>query len=90
VFLQPLLVGAFFPLGLSALSDVAPPHARSLAIALAIPLANLFGAGLAPRALSWTGEIGRFPLGFVVLGGLTIASLLLLCGYRPGTSASSS
>jgi len=86
VFLQPLLVGAFFPLGLSALSDVAPPQARSLAVTLAIPLANLSGAGLAPRVLSWAGELGRFRLGFVVLGLLTIASLVLLRGF-PGERA---
>jgi len=83
VFLQPLLVGAFFPLGLSALSDVAPPQARNLAVALAIPLANFFGSGLTPRLMSWAGELGYFPLSFVALGALTLASLLLLRGYSP-------
>ncbi len=83
VFLQPLLVGAFFPLGLSALSDVAPPQARNLAVALAIPLANFFGSGLTPRLMSWAGDLGYFPLSFVVLGALTIASLFLLRGYSP-------
>ncbi len=83
VFLQPLLVGAFFPLGLSALSDVAPPAARNLSVALAIPLANFFGAGVAPRVMSWAGSVGAFRLSFVVLGILTIASLLLLRWMRP-------
>ena len=86
VFLQPLLVGAFFPLGLSALSDVAPPHARNLAIALAIPLANVFGAGVTPRIMSWAGSLGAFRLSFVVLGVLTLASLRLLRWMEPGHS----
>ncbi|MFW5745083.1 MAG: MFS transporter [bacterium] len=83
VFLQPMLVQSFFPLGLSALSDVAPPHARNLAIALAIPLANFFGAGVAPRLLSLAGTGGHFRLAFIVLGTITVASLLLLRVYRP-------
>ncbi len=83
VFLQPLLVGAYFPLGLSALSDVAPPQARSLAVALAIPLANFFGAGVTPRLMSWAGAAGAFRLSFVVLGALTLASLWLLRWMRP-------
>jgi MFS transporter, NNP family, nitrate/nitrite transporter len=83
VFLQPLLVGAFFPLGLSALSDVAPPQSRNLAVALAIPLANFFGAGVTPRLMSWAGAAGSFRLSFVVLGALTLASLWLLRWMGP-------
>jgi MFS transporter, NNP family, nitrate/nitrite transporter len=82
VFLQPMLVGAFFPLGLTALTDVAPAHARSLAVTLAIPLANLFGAGITPRLMSLAGTAGHFRLAFVVLGVLTVASLLLLRSIR--------
>jgi NNP family nitrate/nitrite transporter-like MFS transporter len=78
VFLQPLVVGAFFPVGLSALSDVAPPQARNLAIALAIPLANFFGSGVTPRVISLAGDAGYFHHSFVVLGVITLASLLLL------------
>lgn len=89
VFLQPLLVGAFFPLGLSALSTVFPPERQNLAVALAIPLANLIGSGLMPRVLAFAGSVGRFDLGFVLLGLLTVASLVLLRWYpvpqsRPG------
>lgn len=83
VFLQPLLVQSFFPLGLSALSDVAPPHARNLAVALAIPMANFFGAGVAPRLLSLAGTAGFFRSAFVALGLITVASLLLLRAYHP-------
>lgn len=78
VFLQPMLVGAFFPLGLAALADVAPAEARNLAVALAIPLANLVGAGVTPRVMSAAGEAGHFRIAFIALGVLTVASLLLL------------
>ena len=78
VFLQPMMVAAFFPLGLSALADVAPPQARNLAVALAIPLANLVGGGLMPRVITWAGELGYFHESFVALGVGTVASLLLL------------
>jgi NNP family nitrate/nitrite transporter-like MFS transporter len=87
VFLQPLLVGAFFPLGLTALSENSPPDAQNLAVALAIPLANLVGAGAMPPALAALGAAGHFRLGFVLLGAVTIAALILLAWYpRPEQS----
>lgn len=84
VFLQPMTVGAFFPVGLSALTDVAPPKMRNLAVALAIPLANLVGGGIAPPLLSAAGAAGGFPTAFVVLGIIVIASVasLPLMGER--------
>ncbi|TVQ20635.1 MAG: MFS transporter [Spirochaetaceae bacterium] len=78
VFVQPMIVGAFFPVGLRALTDAVPASARSLAVALAIPMANLVGSGVTPRLLIVAGAAGRFSLGFVVLGAITVASLALL------------
>ena len=78
VFVQPLVVGAFFPMALNALADVTAPQRRSLAVALAIPLANLVGAGVAPPLLTAAGAAGRFRGSFVLLGVLIAASLLLL------------
>lgn len=74
VFLQPMVVGAFFPVGLSALTTVAAPRLRNLSVALAIPLANLVGGGVSPPLLSAAGAAGRFSTAFVVLGILIIAS----------------
>ena len=67
VFLQPMLIGAFFPVGMSALTRSSPPHARNLAVALAIPLANLVGSGIVPRIMSAAGAAGHFRLSFVLL-----------------------
>jgi NNP family nitrate/nitrite transporter-like MFS transporter len=78
VFLQPMIVGAYFPVALNALADVTAPERRSLAVALAIPLANLIGAGVAPPLLTAAGARGWFPHAFVLLGVLVVASVALL------------
>lgn len=78
VFLQPLVVQAFFPVAIRALTDAAPVQARNLAVALAIPLANLVGAGVAPRAFGAVAAAGYFRVGFIVLGAMTVLSLGLL------------
>ncbi len=92
VFLQPLVVQAFFPVAIRALTDAAPVAARNLAVALAIPLANLVGAGIAPRAFGAVAAAGYFETGFIALGTLTVVSLALLPLRRaketpPGTPA---
>jgi MFS family permease len=78
VFLQPMIVGAYFPVALNALSNVTTPNLRSLAVTLAIPLANLVGAGIAPPLLTASGARGLFPHAFVVLGLLIVISIALL------------
>ena len=78
VFLQPAIIGAVFPVLLNALSEVTKPALRSLAVALAIPIANLAGAGLAPLVLSALGATGLFRAAFVVLGLGVVASLALV------------
>ncbi|TVR54722.1 MAG: MFS transporter [Spirochaetaceae bacterium] len=87
VFLQPMLVQSFFPVAINGLTLVVPPAARSLAVSLAIPLANLVGTGIAPRALGAAGSAGVFGLGFVIAGVLTVASLALLPLLRGGPLA---
>lgn len=78
VFLQPAIVGAFFPVGVSALTNIGPPQMRNLSVALAIPMANLAGGGLAPTVLSSVGAAGNFRAAFVVLGLVILASVALL------------
>jgi NNP family nitrate/nitrite transporter-like MFS transporter len=86
VFLQPAIIGAVFPVLLNALSEATKPGLRSLAVALAIPMANLGGAGLAPLGLSALGAAGLFRPAFVVLGVGVVASLGLVpfLGRRRG------
>ncbi len=78
VFLQPLIVGAYFPVALNALASVTAPERRNLAVALAIPMGHLLGSGLAPPLLSALGARGVFSHAFAVLGVLIAASVALL------------
>lgn len=78
VFLQPAIIGAVMPVLLNALSGATKPGIRSLAVALAIPMANLGGSGLAPLILSALGAAGMFRVAFVVLGAGVVASLALV------------
>jgi MFS family permease len=78
VFFQPAIVGAFFPVGIAALTDIVEPRMRNVAVALAIPLANFVGGGLAPTLFSAVGAAGGFRAGFVVLGLFTAASAVTL------------
>ncbi|MCK5251055.1 MAG: MFS transporter [Spirochaetaceae bacterium] len=77
VFLQPLIVGAYFPVALSALANVTAPERRNLAVALAIPLATLVGSGAAPPLFTAAGARGWFSQAFVLLGILILASVTL-------------
>lgn len=78
VFLQPAIIGAIFPVLINALSVATKPGIRSLAVALAIPMGNLIGAGLAPQILSVMGAAGRFRPAFVILGLAVLASIVLV------------
>ncbi len=78
VFLQPLFVGAFFPVTINELTKVTAPERRSLAVALAFPLSNLVGGGLTPPLMAAAGARGQFTRAFVILGIITMLSVLLL------------
>jgi len=79
VFLQPALFVCFFPAGFAALSRIAQPNMRSIAAALAPPIAFMLGGGLFPAALGYMGQAFTFSLG-ISLSGIIIAvgSLLAL------------
>ena len=78
VFLQPMITQSFFPVAFGAITRLARPAARNLAISLAIPFSNLIGGGLAPPLITAAGAAGYFGLGFVVLGATAVLSTLLL------------
>ena len=76
VFFQPILVVACFPAGFTAISTCFSPQVRNLAISLIIPLAMALGTGLLPAMLGWIADLGLFPFGFVLHGGLVLAAVL--------------
>jgi predicted MFS family arabinose efflux permease len=84
VFLQPLIVAAYFPVALNALMEVTAPERRNLAIAMAIPMATLASAGIAPPLFTAAGARGWFSQSFVVLGALVLLSIGLLAWMPAG------
>ncbi|MCF7948591.1 MAG: MFS transporter [Spirochaetia bacterium] len=78
VYLQPMLVSAFFPAGFTAMAGVSSSAQRNLSVSMVIPLAYLFGGGVFPSMIGWLAERGAFGLGFVVVGILMAAGILLV------------
>ena len=78
VVVQAMSGVCFFPIGFAALSEMATPRTRNLAVSVTVPLGFFFGTGLIPAGLGWLGEMGRFDLGIGLLGGLALAAFLLL------------
>jgi NNP family nitrate/nitrite transporter-like MFS transporter len=78
VFLQPLIVAAFFPVILTAIADVTYKRIRNVAVSLIIPVGYFFGAGAVPAWLGYLADIDYFSLGFIALGVLMLACLVLL------------
>ncbi|MEX2444801.1 MAG: MFS transporter [Alkalispirochaeta sp.] len=78
VLLQPMLVSAFFPAGFAELARVTPESSRNVAVSLVIPAASLFGSGVVPAVMGRLAENDLFWLGFVILGGMMLASMALL------------
>lgn len=78
VFFQPMIISAFFPVINTAISAITRPETRNVAFSMIIPFASAIGAGATPTVMGILGEAGRFPLGFIALGALTMASLVLM------------
>jgi NNP family nitrate/nitrite transporter-like MFS transporter len=78
VIVQPLLTVCFFPVAFSAISRIFEARERSVAISLITACGVLGGSGLVPAGLGLLGDQGAFGTGFVILGCLLAASLLLL------------
>ncbi|MHB0979211.1 MAG: MFS transporter [Thermoleophilia bacterium] len=73
IFLLPAFAVCFFPPAFSALSRIVQPNLRSVAAALAPPIAFILGGGLLPVALGYMGEHHTFGRGIVFAGAATLA-----------------
>jgi NNP family nitrate/nitrite transporter-like MFS transporter len=82
LFVQAMVVAAFFPVAYAALARIGPPRLRNLAISLMIPFSFLVAGGVVPALFGLLGEQGRFSLGFVFLGLLLLASPVSLALLR--------
>ncbi|MFP4427529.1 MAG: MFS transporter, partial [Spirochaetaceae bacterium] len=86
VFLQPVVISAFFPAAISSFAYLGPPEIRNVGVSLIIPVANLTSGGLFPSVMGALSNTGRTGFGFSAFGFLMIASLLLIPMLRKGVS----
>lgn len=82
LFLQPALMGAFFPGGFSALSRIAPTPLRSVVASVAIPMAFVVGAGIFPAFYGYLGQTHSFGLAYVLAGSLMLSGPLFAFALR--------
>lgn len=87
VFLQPVVVVAFFPAAVSAMADLGPPTLRNVAVSVMIPTVNVVAGGVFPAVMGHLTEQGYVEAGFVVLGAAMVLSVGLarmLAASGPG------
>lgn len=70
IFFMAAFAVCFFPPAFAALSRIVQPSLRSLAAALAPPVAFMLGGGLLPTALGYMGQTATFGLGITIYGAV--------------------
>jgi NNP family nitrate/nitrite transporter-like MFS transporter len=78
VFLQPVVITAFFPPAISAIADLGPPNVRNVAVSVMIPAVNLIAGGVFPVLMGYLTERGIVRGGFVGLGAVMLVGLAML------------
>ncbi|MFW5747700.1 MAG: MFS transporter [bacterium] len=84
MFLQPILITAYFPAGLAAISHMGHPELRNITVSLVMPVALFSGIGAVPALFGYLGDFHLMYAGVAVLGGLMLASTwpLMRSGLR--------
>jgi len=78
LFIQPMIATCFFPAGFAALSRMGSPRIKNVAISFTASLGILLGGGAVPAGIGLIGELGSFSLGFILLGALLFAGVILV------------
>jgi NNP family nitrate/nitrite transporter-like MFS transporter len=78
LFIQPMIATCFFPAGFAALSRMGSPRIKNVAISFTASLGILLGGGAIPAGIGLIGELGSFSLGFILLGALLFAGVILV------------
>jgi NNP family nitrate/nitrite transporter-like MFS transporter len=78
LFIQPMIATCFFPAGFAALSRMGSPRIKNVAISFTSSLGILLGGGAIPAGIGLIGELGSFSLGFILLGALLFAGVILV------------
>lgn len=74
MFLQPVLITAFFPAGLAAISRIGDPELRNITVSLIMPVALFSGIGAVPALYGFLSDFRLMYLGLAVLGLLMLLS----------------
>ena len=77
IFIQSVFAVCFFPAGFTALSRIGSPRAKNIVVSVTVPFSFL-GLGVIPAGIGILGEMGLFPLGFVILGGVCASGIILV------------
>ena len=77
IFIQSVFAVCFFPAGFTALSRIGSPKAKNIVVSVIMPFGFL-GLGVIPAGIGILGEMGFFPLGFVILGALCASGIILV------------
>ena len=78
LFIQPMIATCFFPAGFAALSRMGSPRIKNVAISFTASLGILLGGGAIPAGIGLIGELGSFSLGFILLGALLFAGVVVI------------
>jgi NNP family nitrate/nitrite transporter-like MFS transporter len=78
LFIQPMIATCFFPAGFAALSRMGSPRIKNVAVSFTASLGILVGGGAIPAGIGFIGELGSFSLGFILLGALLLAGVILV------------
>lgn len=84
IFIQPVLVNAFFPGAFAALSRIAPPHLRSVTNALGPPASFVIGGGILPAVIGYMGETYSFASGIILAGAYMLLGPVLVLFLKLG------
>ncbi len=84
IFVQPVLINAFFPGAFAALSRIAPPYLRSVTNALIPPVAFLIGGGILPALIGYMGENYTFAAGIRLAGAFMLVGPFLVYFLKLG------
>lgn len=82
LFLLPPAATAFFPIGFAGIAKACPEKLQSVAVSLVITVAYLLASGVVPSLMGAAGEHGMFYLGYIILGGLMLLSLIPFMVFR--------
>ena len=77
LFLQATFCVVFFPVGIVAVSKLTEPEERSVFAGIIMAISTIVGCGLTPFILGLIADLWRFQYGFLLLGAMNIATLLL-------------